>query len=180
MKTRLLAAVFVVCCLLLCGLILRRQIAAHPLPPETARHSFRGSGDQQEQERFLRGIDGWKPASPALAALADEVVEGQIAALKAGDGPKAWGYGSRSLHRQFSSPAQFMQSIAVNYPEFAHPRQVLPGPVLADLSGQQVQALILLEGDNGNQIRADYHLVREDGQFKVGGVETRPRLEERR
>ena len=180
MKTRLLAAIFVVCCFLLCGLILRRQIAAHPLPPETAKRSFEDSGDPQEQERFLRGMDGWKLASPALAALAHEVVGGQIAALKAGDGVKAWSYQSRSLHRTFGSPAGFMQNIAVNYPEFAHPRRMLPGPVLTDISGQQVQAFILLEGDNGNQIRADYHLVREGGQLKVSGVQTRPRLEERR
>jgi len=37
MKSRTLAGPFFVAfCLLLCGLVLHRQIAAHPLPPDTS------------------------------------------------------------------------------------------------------------------------------------------------
>ena len=173
MKTRLLAAVFVVCCLLLCGLILRRQIAAHPLPPETAERS-EGGRDGRGQGRFWMGMPGWQPASPADSALAYQTVAGQIAALKAGDGPKAWSYQSRSLRRRFSSPAQLMQVIAGQYPEFLHPRRVKYRPVFTDKSGQTAHAAILLEDNDGNRAWEDYLLVREDGQFKVGGVQTLP------
>ena len=169
MKTRLLAAVFVVCCLLLCGLILRRQIAAHPLPPEAAGR-FEEGDDGQGQGRFWME-EGWQPAPPAVGTLAREVVSGQIAALKAGDGPKAWSYQSRSLRQNFGSPALFMQVIASQYPEFAHPGHVQYGPVRMDKSGRQVRALILLEGEDGRQVQAVYQLVREGGEFKVARVE---------
>ncbi len=174
MKTRLLAAVFVLCCLLLCGLILRRQIAAHPLPPETAERFGAGQG------RFWMGMPGWQPASPAESALAHQTVAGQIAALKAGDGPKAWQYQSRLLRRHYADPAQFMQDIAAHYPEFAHPLRVNYGPVFTDKSGQQVRAGILLEGQNGNQVQADYLLVQEGRQLKVNGVQILSHPEGRR
>ena len=170
MKTRLLAAVFVVCCLLLCGLILRRQIAAHPLPPETGQR-FEADGDERGQGRFLMGMEGMQPASPADSALAHQTVAGQMAALKAGDGPKAWGYQSRSLRQWFTSPAQLMQMIARRYPEFIHPHSVTYKLVFTDKSGQTAQTAILLEDENGNQAWYGYLLVREGGQFKVIGVQ---------
>lgn len=174
MKTRFLAAVFVVCCLLLCGLILRRQIAAHPLPPETAQR-FEGNRDGRGQGRFWMEMEGWQPASPADSALAHQTVAGQMAALKAGDGPKAWGYQSRGLRQRFSSPAWLMQVITSQYPEFLHPRSVTYKTVFTDKSGQIAHAIIVLEDENGNWRGDDYLLVREDGQFKVRGVQPLPR-----
>lgn len=173
MKTRLLATVFVGCCLLLCGLILRRQIAAHPLPPETAERSERGR-DGWGQGRFWMEMPGWQPASTADSALAHQTVAGQIAALKASEGAKAWAYQSRGLRQRFSSPAQLMQVVAGQYPEFLHPRRVTYEPVFTDKSGQTAHTAILLEDDTGNRVSEDYLLVREDGQFKVRGVQTLP------
>lgn len=174
MKTRFLAAVFIVCCLLLCGLILRRQIAAHPLPPETAQR-FGEDRDGRGQGRFWMEMEGWQPASPAVSALAHQTVAGQMAALQDGDGPKAWGYQSRSLRQQFSSPAQLMQIIARQHPEFLHPRSVIYRTVFTDKSGQTAHAVILLEDENGNRTGEDYLLTKEDGEFKVSGVETHSR-----
>lgn len=168
MKTRLLAAVFVVCCLLLCGLILRRQIAAHPLPPETAQ-GF--ETDRDGQGRFWMGKEGRQPASPADSALVHQTVAGQLSALKAGDGAKAWAYQSRGLRQRFSSPAQLMQVVAGGFPEFLHPRSIKYEPVLTDKSGQTALAAIVLEDEHGNRVQAVYHLVREGGEFKVSGVQ---------
>ena len=170
MKTRPVAAVFVVCCLLLCGLILRRQIAAHPLPPETADR-FEEGRDGRGQGRFWRGMPGWQPASPAESALAHQTMAGQIAALKAGDGPKAWSYQDRGLRRRFPSPAQLMQVVAGHYPEFLHPHSVTYEPVFTDKSGQTAHAAVVLEDDSGNRVWDGYLLVREGEQFKVNGVE---------
>ncbi len=169
MKTRLLATVFVVCCLLLCGLILRRQIAAHPLPPETVQR-FEEDRDGRGQGRFWMEREGGQPASPAVSALAHQAVAGQMAALRAGDGPKAWGYQSRGLRQRFSSPTQLMQIIARQYPEFLRPRHVIYKPIFTDKSGQTAHAVIFLEDENGNQTGEDYLLMREGGQFKVGGI----------
>jgi hypothetical protein len=173
MKTRLLAAVFVVCCLLLCGLILRRQIAAHPLPPESAQR-FENDGDGRGQGRFWMEMEGGQIASPAVGALARQTVAGQIAALGNGDGPKVWEYQSRDLRQRFSSPAILMQLITRHYPELVHPRRVTYKPVFTDKSGRMAHALILLEGEDGNRVWEDYFLVREGGQFKVGGVQHIP------
>ena len=173
MKTRpALAAVFVACCLLLCGLILRHQIAAHPLPPETASREEDGANGGTGQRRFW--MKGWHPAPPALSALAHTVVAGQVTALAVGDGPKAWGYQGQMLRQNFGTPDRFMQVIARQYPEFLHPSRVDYWPVLTDASGTQAREAVLLEGKNGRRIWAGYQLVRENGQFKVGGVETLP------
>ena len=173
MKTRpVLAAVFVGCCLLLCGLILRHQIAAHPLPPETALRDEGGANGSTGQRRFW--TEGWHPASPALSALAHSVVAGQITALAAGDGPKAWGYQGPMLRQNFGSPARFMQIMSSQYPEFLHPNRVEYRPVLTDQSGTQAREGVILEGKNGRRVWAGYQLVRENGQFKVGGVVTLP------
>lgn len=170
MKTRpVVAAVFVVCCLLLCGLILRHQIAGHPLPPEIAQR-YRGNGGDQG-EAFRLGMQGWQPASPALGALAHQTMAGQLAAMKAGDGPKVWTYQSHNLRQRFSSPALFMQTISSQYPAFTHYRRVEYRQMLVNRSGQQVQALVVLEDENGRQVPAVYMLVREAGEFKVAGVQ---------
>ena len=181
MKTRpVVAAVFVVCCLLLCGLILRHQIAAHPLPPETAQTFDGNTGNGNAGaggRRFWMGMDGWQPVSPALGALAHEAVAGQLSALKAGDGPKAWTYQSRGLRQNFSSPALLMQIISRRYPEFLHYRRVEYGPMMTDKSGQEVRALVRLEGESGDRIQAIYMLVREAGDFKVSGVQPLPEMD---
>lgn len=174
MKPRsVLAAFFVVLCLLLCGLILRRQISAHPLPPDTGRREAEGSAGDGGG-RFGGDFQDFHPASPAVAASARKTVEGQMTALNTGDGAAALTFQSAGLRHQFSDPAQFIAMIAVQYPEFRQSRHVDCGPVWSDSDGDRVRARVRVEGRNGHHVRAVYWLVKEGGQLKVGGVRMMP------
>ena len=172
MKSRSVAAsFFVVFCLLLCGLILRRQIAAHPLPPET-RHQFasdqRFSGGQQG---FWSDFKDWHPAAPSVAKQAHETIQGQLAALRAGDGRKALFYQSHLMRERFAGPDQFMEMIANQYPEFGHSAAVRFGPIIwTDKTESRARVLVKVEGENGQHDQEIFLLVREGGQFKVNSV----------
>ena len=145
------AAVFVALCLLLCGLILRRQIAGHPLPPE-ARQSY-----------------DFHPASLEVTRQAQDTIGGQVAALNAGDGSRAWLYQSRALRHNFSGVKQFLQMINARYPEFGQSRLVRYGPVWVEPGSGRAQARVIVEGKNGREVRGVFQLVREGGALKVDG-----------
>ena len=145
------AACFVVFCLLLCGLILRRQIAGHPLPPE-AKHSY-----------------DFHPAGPALTQQAQESIQGQVAALSAGDGRKAFSYQSQALRRRFADAGQFLQMIRVHYPEFGQNRAVHYGPVWTNTGSTRAQVQVRVDGKNGRQVQGVFQLVREGSALKIDG-----------
>ena len=165
MKSRpIAAAFFVVLCLLLCGLILRRQISAHPLPPDTT--------GQLQQQGFSGGLQDGRLAAPDVARQAQETVQNQLTALHDGDGLKAMSYQSRSLRQMFGTPAQFEQMMTTQYPEFARCRQAYFGPVWTDSTGNFVHVHVIVDGENGHRARGGYLLVREAGQWKIDGVRT--------
>lgn len=152
MNTRpFVAGLFVALCLLLCGLILRRQIAGHPLPPDIS----------QAQE--------FHPAGAVVSQQAQAAIRGQVEALNARDGRRAFFYQSREMRHHFSSPGEFLKMINARYPEFGQSRAVYYGPVWADKNGSRAQARVLVEGKNGRQVRGVFQLVREGGELKVGG-----------
>lgn len=173
MKTRpVAAAFFVICCLLLCGLILRRQIAAHPLPPETAQRGggYQPDGDGRGDPQFWMKPQNWHPAPAPLAAEMEATIQGQIAAFNRGDGAGAASYQDRTMRQKMGNPMDFMHMISSRYPEFAQSRKVQVGPIWIDKSKHFGQAIILVEGKDGEQIDGKYLLVREGGQFKVANV----------
>ncbi len=173
MKPRSVAAAFfVVLCLLLCGLILRRQISAHPLPPDSGRRDAEASASGGG--RFGGDFGDFGPASPAVAAAAQKTVRAQMTALNAGDGVKALSFQSAAMRHQFSDPAQFIAMIAAQYPEFRQSQRVDYGPVWADGDGDRVRERVMIEGRNGRHVRALYLLVKEDGRLKVSGVRAMP------
>ena len=152
MNTRpVVAVLFVALCLLLCGLILRRQIAGHPLPPD------------------IRRTQEFHPADAEVTQQAQATIRGQAAALNAGDGPRALSYQSHALRHRFGSPQEFLQMINARHPEFRQSRAVYYGPVWVDKAGTQAQARVLVVGKDGRQVRGVYQLVREDGELKVDG-----------
>ncbi len=169
MNTRPVAATFfVVFCLLLCGVILRRQIAAHPLPPDTGRQG--GSGQGGGGQGMWADYD-WQPAPPFIARRVQGVVQAEIAALGSGNMPKAMAYGSLTRRQRFSDPAQFLQFMQERHPELLEDRVVRYGPVGMDPSGQNAWAIVLLKGRNGERTRDDFLLVREGGVFKISRIQ---------
>ena len=165
MKSRpIVAAFFVALCLLLCGLILRRQIAAHPLPPVSERHF---DGDPQD---LWSGLQGGHVAAPAMTAQVRQTVQGQLTAMRDGDGLKAMSYQSRAMRRMSGNPGQFEQHIVSEYPEFGHCRHAHFWPVWTDKTGKMAWMVVIAEGKNGHHARGIYQMVQEDGQWKINDV----------
>ena len=163
MNTRPVAATFfVVFCLLLCGLILRRQIAAHPLPPDAGRQGGSGQDIWTEQN--------WPPAPPSTTKQVRDVVRAEIAALHGGDAAKAMAYRSRFQRQRFSDPEQFLQFVRERHPEVIRDRVVRFGPVQADPAGENAWTVVFMEGPGGERSQSGFVLSREDGQFKISRI----------
>jgi hypothetical protein len=168
MKSRpIAAAFFVVFCLLLCGLILRRQIAAHPLPPDTGQQGG-GQGFGGKELDF----QDWRPAAPSIAAQVHAVVQAELAALRTGDAPTAMSLQSRFLHQRFSDPSDFLRFILFRHPELVRSRTVNYGLVWTDPAGQNARAALLVEGRNGERTSENFLLIRESGRFKISRIRT--------
>jgi hypothetical protein len=165
------AAFFVIFCLVLCGLILRRQIAAHPLPPDQGqRGDSRGFGGGSQD--FWAEFQGGHPADPSSAKQVRDLVQEEMTALRTGDAPKALSYQSRFLRQRLADPNEFMQFLLGRHPEMVYFRQVQCTSVLTDKEGQHAVAVVLIEGSKGDRTRGQFLLVRESGQFKIAGIRT--------
>jgi len=170
MKARPIAAtLFIACCLLLCGLILRRQIAAHPLLPESAAR-FGSAGDRQE----YGAEQGWRPASTANAKEACVAVKAQLTALRDGDAAHVTAYQTRRLNQRFGSSGDFLRIIQVRRPELTGWQHLEFGPVWTDSAGHYARATVRLKGKAGDQTEAMFLLIREGGQLKIDRLRTEP------
>ena len=170
------ASFFVVFCLLLCGLILRRQIAAHPLPPDSRLpgYSGQGNGGQGYSGQDPWTERRWQPAGPVLARQVQGVVRAEIAALHRGDIPQAMSYGSQTRRQRFSDPAQFLQIMQERHPELQEDRMALYGPVGIDQGGQNAWAAVLLVSRSKGRVHDNFLMVREGGVFKIDRIQTWP------
>lgn len=163
MNTRpVAAAFFVVFCLLLCGLILRRQIAAHPLPPDT-RPQY-----GQSQQGF--DFQNWPLAPASTAKQVQSVVQGELDALRGGEAARALAYRSRSRRQQFSDPNQFLQLVRERHPELLRDHAVRFGPVRTDPMGENAWTVVFMEGPGGERTQSGFLLAREDGEFKISRI----------
>jgi len=158
---RAVPVVFVALCLGLSALVLRRQIATHPIPRDTG---VRANADQAMDLKTWRGA-----AAPERRAVLKTVLD-QLAAIRAGDADRAWFYQSRGLHRNFRSARAFESEIVNGYPEFGHAKSAKFGPVGVDPTGNHAAVAVTVQGENGRWARANYLLVREDGGYRVEGV----------
>lgn len=165
MSTRpVAAAFFVVFCLLLCGLILRRQIAGHPLPPD-AKPQY-GQGQQ--------GFDfqSWRPASASDAKQVQRVVQEELDALRDGEAARALAYRSRFRRQQFPDPNQFLQLVRESHPELLRDNAVRYGPVRVDPGGENAWVIALMRGRDGKRARGGFLLEREGSVFKISRIQS--------
>ena len=171
MKARPIAAtLFVVCCLLLCGLILRRQIAAHPLPLEapSGRFGSRSNGQGYETEQ------GWHRASVSNAKQTRVAVKGQLTALRDGDAAHVMAYQTRNLNQRFGNAGDFLRIVQARRPELMNWQRLEFGQIWTDNAGRYAQATVRLQGKAGDQTQAMFLLIREGGQFKIDRLRTEP------
>jgi len=168
---RAVPLVFVAFCLGLSALVLRRQIAARPVPRTDA--APRQPSDQNEPTDPGRPVNPktWHVAAGPARREALATIGDQLAAIRTGDADRAWSYQSRGLHRNFHSSARmFVQAITRGYPEFGHAQSAAFGPVWMDAAGGHADVVVTVRGRNGRLARGYYLLVREDGGYKVAGV----------
>ena len=197
MQTRpIAAAFFVVFCLVLCGLILHHQIAAHPFAAVSDRQGgmegpFGGNGPLRRDRHpdgdgrfervkhldrrrldFWRDRQDWQPASPEITQEAQQTVNRQLTALRDGDPVQAFSYQSQELTQVIPTPAMLARRINSQSPEFGNSSQLRYWQIMTDKSQRQARAFVMVEGKAGGYARGIYLLTLENGQFKVSDIET--------
>lgn len=163
---------FVALCLTLSGLILGRQMVAHPAPPPNSAGESRGTegreggggGDHFSDRRGRHVAD----AATRNAVLGP--IRGQLDALRRGDAARSVSYQSQGMRRQFTRPADFLNMVDAYYPEFAHSKSASFGPVWTDADKRDAGVQVTVVGENGHQASGRYWMVREGGVYRVKGV----------
>ncbi len=173
---RAAAFLFAALCVGLSAFVLRGQIAAHPKPPAFRLPDFpevaggpTGAGGPIGADR-PPGPKAWRVATGAERRAALATINDQLAAIRAGDGDRAWFYQSRGLRGNFASGQAFVAMIGTQYPEFGHAASASFGPVLTNPEGNLAGVPVTVRGQNGRLAPAYYMLVKEDGGYKVAGV----------
>ena len=173
MTSRSLSAVaFVALCLLLSGLVLHRQIAAHPLAPPVAANEM--PPDEQIPPAFLgEPVDRrtWHVVGGAERRDVISSIQGQLDALRAGDAATVMRFQSRSLRERFPSPEAFVQMVQAHYPEFGHCRSARFGPVWTDTDGQHADVAVTVRGEDGLLAQGEYEMIRGRDAYRVAGVQ---------
>jgi hypothetical protein len=153
----------------------KRRSAAHAVRPATVRR------------RLLGLLLAALVAAPAFAAPAApgptlpetdwtairQVIDGQLAALKAGDGAKAFTFAAPGIRAQFGTPENFLRMVRGGYAPLldARYRAFLDGAVI---DGATIQPLRLVMPDN-TVLVALYQMQRQpDGRWRIGGCVIAP------
>jgi hypothetical protein len=102
----------------------------------------------------------------------ERVVREQLAALKAGDGEKAFSYASPGIRAQFGDAPTFLAMVRNGYAALLAARytEFLEGAVI---DGRVIQPLRLIAPDNGVVV-ALYTMEKHDGRWKISGCMLAP------
>jgi hypothetical protein len=106
--------------------------------------------------------------SGADAKAIRAVVQGQLDALAADDGAKAFSYATPGIHAQFGSAVVFMAMVREGYAVMLHPESVSFLPLVIE-AGQTIQQVRLTD-DAGRVWLARYVMEKQkSGAWRVGG-----------
>ncbi len=102
----------------------------------------------------------------------ERVVRDQLAAFKAGDGEKAFGYASPGIREQFGDAPTFISMVRQGYGALLTARytEFLEGAVI---EGRVIQPLRLIAPDNSVAV-ALYTMEKHDGRWKIAGCVIAP------
>ncbi|MEO3432080.1 DUF4864 domain-containing protein [Inquilinus sp. CAU 1745] len=116
-------------------------------------------------------------AAPARAqdmssdqAAVRTVIESQIAAFRADDGPLAFSYASPMIRRIFRTPENFMNMVRTGYPPVYRPRSV-DFLDFSSESGVPTQRVLFVGPDGATALARYYMQKQPDGSWKINGVE---------
>lgn len=107
-------------------------------------------------------------AAERNAAIAS--IETQLKAFRDDDYEKAQKYQARELRENFETLDQFRRMMKQGYPQFANYKSAKFGEARASEDGRIVEIPITLTGKDGVTVKADYVLVKEDGEYRVASV----------
>jgi hypothetical protein len=114
----------------------------------------------------IRAEGALRASRPEVKRAVLEVIDGQLAALRAGDVTKAYGFAASTLRAQTPLRA-FVAIVQTNYPELWANERAEYGIVRDDGSRARVLVQVFSEGRDAT---FDYVLVRERGIWKIGSV----------
>jgi hypothetical protein len=114
--------------------------------------------------------DATLPAADSKAI--QRVIREQLAALKAGEGDKAFGYASPGIRAQFGDAPTFMAMVRSGYAALLTARysEFLEGAVI---DGRVIQPLRLIAPDN-SVVVALYTMEKHDGRWRIAGCVLAP------
>lgn len=129
---------------------------------------------------LLAGVALARPAPPAWAddapsavsepdqAAIRGVIDGQMRAFRADDGPAAFAFASPGIQLQFGDSTNFMDMVRRGYPPVYRPQSYAFG-ALTEMGGRTVQKVVLT-GPDGRRTLALYYMEHEpDGSWRIGG-----------
>jgi hypothetical protein len=119
-----------------------------------------------------QGDEGFRLAPRPVRDAVRATAEGQLAAFRAGDFGRAYGFAARGLRRQFREEV-FAEMIRRGYPALLGHRRADLGVVRDNREGRARVEVTLTDRD-GRTGRLLYQLVEEDAGWRVEGVVTLP------
>lgn len=111
-----------------------------------------------------------RPATEAEKKAAVGAIEAQLKAFREDDWVKATKFQCLELRKNFETPEDFRRAIKTGYPQFANYKTAAFGAALCDTKGEKVQVSVTLTGQDGVVVRAIYLMIKEEGEYRVGGV----------
>jgi hypothetical protein len=110
---------------------------------------------------------------------ASAAIEGQLKAFKANDWEAATHFQHSSLRKAFRSVQEFRAAIRQGYPQFANYKSVTFGDARCSTNGDRYEVRVSVTGVDGVSIKATYALEREEGEYRIAGVDVdRKRIED--
>jgi hypothetical protein len=162
----------------------RREVL---LPPVVITGLFFAAALALPGPRVSAAGDKNEPSTPAPAPVAPQktvrpptekerkdattAIEGQLKAFKANDWEAAARYQHTALRKAFPDLQTFRAAIRQGYPQFANYKSVTFGDSRCSKEGDRVEIRVLVTGVDGVSVKATYALEREEGQYRVAGVD---------
>lgn len=124
-----------------------------------------------ESALLQQDIPGSRCATAVETVEASKVIVAQLNSFKHDDYVKAMTFQSTTLRNAFPNSAVFRDMIKRNYPEFANYKQVGFGDIQWDACRQMLSVPTTVTGQDGISVSATYFLHKENGRYRVAGVE---------
>jgi hypothetical protein len=108
-----------------------------------------------------------KASKPAVRKEVLVVIEGQLAAFRAGDADRAYAYAAQGFQAQ-TSPRRFASMVRSGYPEIWTNARAEFGLVRDD--GERATTTARVFAKDGTSALYDYILLKEDDVWRIAGV----------